>query len=140
MARGQTHRRRPRLDRHRRGPQLLLTWWAGPLDHIAGNRFAALTFATRDIVPLGYAAFAFALGTTAGLLLRRTMPAMAVTLAVFIGMQILMPTLIRPHLLPSTTVTFPDRPGHRQQAHGIYTAAAVTRCTSTACPYRRVRG
>jgi hypothetical protein len=85
----------------------LLTWWAGPLDHINGSRFAAETFSSRDIVPLAYAAFAFALGTTAGLLLRRTLPAMAVTLAVFTGIQILVPTFIRPNLLPSTTVTFP---------------------------------
>jgi hypothetical protein len=85
----------------------LLTWWAGPLDQIIGSRFAVLTFATRDIVPLGDAAFAFALGTTAGLLIRRTIPTMAVTLAVFIGIQVLMPTLIRPNLLPSTTTIFP---------------------------------
>jgi hypothetical protein len=84
----------------------LLTWWAGPLDHLNGNRWAALTFASRDIVPLGYAAFAFALGTTLGLLLRRTLPAMAVTLAAFVAIQIFVPTLIRPHLLPSTTTTF----------------------------------
>src|SRR5258708_6347816 len=79
----------------------LLTWWAGPLDQITGDRFGALTFATRDIVPLGYAAFAFTLGTIAGLLMRRTVPAMAVTLAVFIGIQILVPTTIRSNLLSS---------------------------------------
>lgn len=98
----------------------LLTWWAGPLDRITGNRFAALTFASRDIVPLGYAAFAFALGTTAGLLLRRTLPAMALTLAVFIGLQILVPTTIRPHLLPSTTVTFPVNKTTTSQANGVF--------------------
>jgi hypothetical protein len=65
-----------------------------------------MTFSSRDIVPLAYAAFAFALCTTAGLL-RRALPAMAVTLAVFIGIQILVPALIRPNLLPSTMVTFP---------------------------------
>jgi ABC-type transport system involved in multi-copper enzyme maturation permease subunit len=97
----------------------LLTWWAGPLDHINGNRFGAGTFATRDIVPFGYAAFAFALGTTAGLLLRRTVPAMAVTLAVFIGIQILVPNVIRPNLLPSTTVSFPIN--QTTPATGIYT-------------------
>src|SRR3954447_3340754 len=32
----------------------LLTWWAGPLDHINGNRYGVGTFATHDIVPLGY--------------------------------------------------------------------------------------
>jgi hypothetical protein len=98
----------------------LLTWWAGPLDQINGNRFGAGSFATRDIVPLAYAAFAFALGTTLGLLLRRTIPAMALTLAVFIGVQILVPTTIRPNLLSSTTVTFPVDQATANQADGIY--------------------
>jgi hypothetical protein len=99
----------------------LITWWAAPFDQIAGNRFAGPTFATRDIVPLAYAAFAFALGVTAGLLLRRAVPAMAITLAVFIGIQILMPTLVRPHLLSSTTLTFPVNAATAQQARGFYT-------------------
>ncbi|HEX4790730.1 MAG TPA: ABC transporter permease subunit, partial [Actinospica sp.] len=100
----------------------LMTWWAGPLDQVNGNRFGAMTFSTRDIVPLGYAAFAFALGTTAGLLIRRTIPAMAVTLAVFIGVQILVPTTIRPNLLPSTTVTYAMNQSTLSQANGIYGA------------------
>jgi ABC-type transport system involved in multi-copper enzyme maturation permease subunit len=99
----------------------LITWWAGPLDHLVGNKFEATTFATRDIVPLAYAAFAFALGATAGLLVRRTVPAMAITLAVFIGIQILIPTLVRPHLLASTTLTFAVNQNTAQQARGFYT-------------------
>ncbi|MEV4619622.1 ABC transporter permease subunit [Asanoa sp. NPDC049573] len=95
----------------------LLTWWAGPLDQLNGNRWAAMTFASRDIVPLGYAAFAFALGTTLGLLLRRTLPAMALTLAVFVAVQILVPTLVRPHLLPSTTTTFAINEATTSQFH-----------------------
>ena len=98
----------------------LLTWWAAPLDQIDGSRFAAMTFSTRDIVPLAYAAFAFALGTVAGLLLRRTIPAMAVTLAVFIGVQVLVPTMIRPNLLPSTTVTYALNASSLSQANGIF--------------------
>ncbi|MGZ4381133.1 MAG: hypothetical protein ACXVZ2_05465 [Gaiellaceae bacterium] len=66
---------------------LMIMWWAAPVDHVKGSRFAATTFAARDIVPLGYAAFAFTLGATTGVLLRRTIPAMAVTLALFIGIQ-----------------------------------------------------
>jgi len=100
----------------------LLTWWAGPLDQITGNRFAAQTFATRDVVPLAYAAFAFTLGTTAGLLLRRTIPAMALTLAVFIGIQILVPAAIRPNLLPATTIAFPVNHATASQVGGIYTS------------------
>ncbi|GAA2348550.1 ABC transporter permease subunit [Dactylosporangium salmoneum] len=97
----------------------LMTWWAGPLDDLTGDRWAAMTFASRDIVPLGYAAFAFALGTTLGLLLRRTLPAMAITLAVFVAVQILVPALIRPHLLPSTTTTFPINQVSTSQFHGL---------------------
>jgi ABC-type transport system involved in multi-copper enzyme maturation permease subunit len=97
----------------------LLTWWAAPLDQLGGNRFGAMTFSTRDIVPLAYAAFAFALGTAAGLLIRRTVPAMAVTLAVFLGIQILMPTLVRPNLLPSTTIAFPINGITTSQSHGL---------------------
>ncbi len=79
---------------------LLLTWATWPWDHPRGDRFVALTFAARDITPVGYAVFAFVLGTTLGLLLRRTLPAMALTLAVFAGLQVLMPLAVRPHLVP----------------------------------------
>jgi hypothetical protein len=62
------------------------------------------------------------MGTAAGLLLRRTLPAMAVTLAAFIGIQILVPTFIRPNLLPSTTVTFPVNRTTASRATGVYTS------------------
>ena len=58
-----------------------------------------MLFGARGVVPIGYAAFAFALGVTVGLLVRRTVPAMAITLAVVIAVQIIMPILIRPHLM-----------------------------------------
>ena len=69
---------------------LMLTWWSSPIDtsiSLSGSTRIDLTrlgptlFDTRDITPVGYAAFAFALGVTAGLLIRRTVPAMAATLA-----------------------------------------------------------
>ena len=86
---------------------MLLTWWAGPLDTIAGNRWGTQAFNARDIAPLGYAVFAFALGVTLGLLLRRTLPAMAITLAVFTAAQVLVTADIRPNLLPTTTIAVP---------------------------------
>ena len=57
-------------------------------------------FPTRGITPLGYAAFAFALGITAGSLIQRTVPAMATTLAAFALVQIAWPIWVRPHLTP----------------------------------------
>ncbi|MBT2468782.1 ABC transporter permease subunit [Streptomyces sp. ISL-66] len=78
---------------------LLVTWWASPIDRINMDRFTPLLFAGRAIVPLGYAAFAFTAGACAGLLIRRTVPAMAATLVVFTAVQILVPFAIRPHLM-----------------------------------------
>ncbi|TMR34869.1 ABC transporter permease subunit [Actinomadura geliboluensis] len=83
-------------------------WWAGPLDRAAAERFpriAPLAFGAHGIVPIGYAAFAFALGVAAGVLTRRTVPAMAITLAVFVGVQVAMPVWIRAHLVPPETAT-----------------------------------
>jgi hypothetical protein len=95
---------------------LIYGWWADPISKAIGllglsdgsshpfeGRFSSVIFATHGITPLGYAAFAFALGTAAGALIRRTVPAMAVTLAVFAAAQVAMPLGVRPHLIP------PDR-------------------------------
>ncbi|MEV0381644.1 ABC transporter permease [Nonomuraea sp. NPDC050643] len=88
---------------------LVVTWWSAPLDLSAPEGFALmdpLVFTARGIAPMGYAAFAFILGVTVGMLVRRTLPAMALTLAVFTAIQIAVPLLVRPHLLPPVTSTF----------------------------------
>ena len=59
-----------------------------------------MIFAGRDIAPIGYATFAFALGVAAGVLVRRTLPAMALTLVAVAAIQILMPVVVRPQLIP----------------------------------------
>jgi hypothetical protein len=91
---------------------LMQTWWAVPISQavadgsgagVAQSRFSQLNFATHGITPLGYAAFVFALGVAAGALIRRTVPAMAVTLAIFAALQVAMPLWVRPNLAP------PDR-------------------------------
>jgi hypothetical protein len=87
---------------------LAVTWWAGPIDKSAAGdfpRMAPLLFDARGIVPIAYAAFAFALGVTVGMLVRRTVPAMAITLALFVAVQVAMPLLVRSHLLPPTRKT-----------------------------------
>jgi hypothetical protein len=78
---------------------LMVTWWSSPFDRISMDRLGSSTFSMRGIVPVGYAAFAFALGVTAGLLIRRAVPAMAATLAVFIGVEVGFALRIRPHLI-----------------------------------------
>jgi hypothetical protein len=89
---------------------LVQGWWAAPIGKAVGlggsasimseGRFGIFIFPTHGITPLGYAAFGFALGVTAGLLIRRAIPAMAVTLAIFAAAQFATPLWIRPHLIP----------------------------------------
>ena len=83
---------------------LMVTWWSGPFDRIGAGRLDPAIFSERGIVPVGYAAFAFALGVTAGLLIRHTVPAMAVTLAVFAAVQAAFELKIRFHLIPPVRV------------------------------------
>jgi hypothetical protein len=88
---------------------LAVTWWSVPLDKSAVPEMAQMApvvFGARGIAPMGYAAFAFVLGVSVGMLVRRTLPAMALTLAVFVAIQIAMPLLVRPHLMPPVAGTF----------------------------------
>jgi hypothetical protein len=94
---------------------LLQAWWAAPIGKAVGlggsasimseGRFGPFVFPTHGITPLGYAAFAFALGVTAGFLIRRALPAMAVTLAIFAVVQFATSLWIRPYLLPPSQTT-----------------------------------
>jgi len=86
---------------------LLLTWAASRYDQVLGNRFTAMSFASRNVVPVGYALFAFALATTIGLFLRRTVAAMAVTLLAVGAVLFLVPELVRPYLRPPVTYSVP---------------------------------
>ena len=94
---------------------LIQAWWAAPIGKAVGlgggssifseGRFGWFVFPTHGITPLGYAAFAFALGVTTGLLARRPIPAMAITLAIFATVQFITPLWIRPNLFPTSQTT-----------------------------------
>ena len=103
---------------------LLLSWWSDALtaaQHagqestgIAGApRMHPAIFDSRGIVPVGYALFALALGVLAGTIIRRTVPAMAVTAVVFTLVQLAVPSLIRAQLNPvvKTAVITPENLG-----------------------------
>jgi ABC-type transport system involved in multi-copper enzyme maturation permease subunit len=88
---------------------LMVTWWSSPMDQLnplGGYRLSALLFGARDLAPVGSAAFALALGVTIGLVARRVVPAIAITLAIFTAVQVAVPLWVRPHLLsPVRTVS-----------------------------------
>ena len=116
---------------------LIYAWWAKPISEairlgikdgglpklFSQGQYSSVIFASHGITPLGYAAFAFALGTAAGALTRRALPAMAITLAIFAAAQLAMPLWVRPHLVPpSHTIAAIDA---ADLAFGTLTADAV---------------
>jgi hypothetical protein len=84
----------------------IVTWWSGPYNALTADAFQVNRFDVTDIVPVGYAIFAMALGICAGALLRRTLPALAVTLAGFAALRVLTALWLRPHYMTPVTVYY----------------------------------
>jgi ABC-type transport system involved in multi-copper enzyme maturation permease subunit len=85
---------------------LMVTWWSAPFDRVTMNPFGS--FDERDIVPVAYAAFAFAIGVTLGMLTRRTVPAMAATAVAFVATRVAVLLWLRPNLNAPLHLTVPD--------------------------------
>ena len=81
----------------------LVTWWSGPNNALQANAFNPGRFDIMGIAPVGYAVFAMALGITAGALVRRTLPAVGITLAGFIVVRFVIFSWLRPHLIAAVT-------------------------------------
>ncbi|MEU7866609.1 transmembrane transport protein [Dactylosporangium sp. NPDC049140] len=101
------------------GYSLLLTWSASRYDQWVGERFAAPNFGARGVVPLGYTAFAFVLGVVVGLLVRRTVASMAIVVALYTILQIVVPTAVRAHLMAPVTATVAVNKESLDRAHGL---------------------
>ncbi len=90
----------------------MANWWASPLNAVNQDRFGVANFGFNGIVPIGYAAFAFALGATAGVLLRRTIAAMAVTGGGFAAARLMVTYWVRPNLASPVRKSLPLSSGH----------------------------
>jgi hypothetical protein len=84
---------------------LMVNWWSSPVREAQMGTGLASGISHSGITPAGYAAFGFVLGVTAGLFVRHTLPAMAVTLAVYTAVIIAFPVYVRPHLIPPVQAT-----------------------------------
>ena len=82
-----------------------VTWSSSLVDRYADSWVTPMPFGARGVVPLAYAAFAFTLGAALGLVIRRTVPAMAATLAVYVAAVAAMPLAVRAYLAPVNRVT-----------------------------------
>jgi hypothetical protein len=81
----------------------LFGWYRAPLDQLTGT-LAANAFDFEGLSLPAYALFAFALGTLAGILTRRTVLAMGATLAGFLAVRLPVEDWLRPHYQKPVTV------------------------------------
>jgi len=88
---------------------VLVSWWRGPENAlgIGGGVLGPFVFDIQGIAPVAYSVFAVALGIAAGAVFRRVVPAMAATLAAFVGLRLLVAVFVRPHYLPPVSTLFP---------------------------------
>jgi hypothetical protein len=84
---------------------LLATWTLRPLVPAFGGRYNSTWYDTQGIVPVACMLFALGVGVAASALIRRTIPAMAVTLVVYAAARIPI-HFFRVHFAPLRTRTF----------------------------------
>jgi hypothetical protein len=85
----------------------LVAWWYRPLADLGDGRFTPEVFSHEGLVPVAYTIFAVALGVAAGTILRRSIPAMALTIAVFFAVRFPVGSWLRPRYLPPHHPTHP---------------------------------
>jgi hypothetical protein len=73
-------------------------WWRQPFDSLEG-RISPAAFDIEGLVVPAYAVFALAVGILAGLLLRRTIPAMSLAFGVFVALRLGVEKLVRPQYM-----------------------------------------
>jgi hypothetical protein len=90
----------------------LMTWWFKPVELMAsgdGDAYSRINpnaYNFQGIVPIGYGVAALAIGVCSGVVLRRTLAAMAVTVAVWLPFRLWFES-IRGDLLAPLSVSYP---------------------------------
>ena len=87
------------------GVGLLNTWTLRPLVAAFGGRYNSAWYDTQGIIPAACMLFALSVGVAASALVRRTIPAMAITLVAYAGARIPV-HFVRMHFAPARTRTF----------------------------------
>ena len=90
---------------------IAVTWWSKTPNSYYSDRFDPARFMIQGIVPVGYALFAAALGLAAGALIRRTLPALAVTVFGYVAALVVVSNWVRPNLAAQAVSDVPfDQP------------------------------
>jgi hypothetical protein len=87
---------------------VLFTWYQRPLDRVYG-RFDNFDF--QGTVPLAYVLFALGLALAAGVLVRRTAPAIVVGFGAYVAARIFVQSWLRQRFVPPLSATWGPGPG-----------------------------
>jgi hypothetical protein len=93
---------------------LVTAWALEPVNFVMRGRLSPPLFEVQGVAVGAYAMVAFAIGTTAGLLLRNTLPAMVVTLVVYVGLLLVVANGIRPGYAEPASFVNPLNSAHIQ--------------------------
>ena len=85
----------------------MVTWWSRPLVAQSGSRFRLGIFDLRGVVPIAYTIFAVMLGVAIGSVIKKTLPAVGLTLVGFAGVRAGIELFLRQHYLAAKTAITP---------------------------------
>jgi hypothetical protein len=104
----------------------LFAWWYGPFDAITGRMSPNGAYETSGLVFAARTLFGFTLGALLGLLIRRTVPAMAATAAAWAAVALSSIIYLRPLIQkPITTIGHPGK-GPIASSHVPFNANVIT--------------
>jgi hypothetical protein len=84
----------------------IVNWWVTPIMDTRPQSFEPGIFDLLGIVPVAYGLAALMLGVAAGSVTRKLVPAIALTLALFLGLRIGVEFGMRPHFMEPVSGTF----------------------------------
>jgi hypothetical protein len=90
---------------------LVTAWALQPVNFVMSGRLTPPLFEIQGVTVGAYAMLAFTIGATAGLLLRTTLPAMVITLVLYVGLLIVVANGIRPGYAEPVVLKAPAEAG-----------------------------
>lgn len=82
----------------------VFSWWYGPFESLMGRMSSGQAYEAAGVVFAARTLFAFSLGALLGTLIRRTVPAMAATAAIWLAVAWPSVTYLRPHIAQAVNV------------------------------------
>ena len=106
----------------------IVTWWSRPLVTSGSGRFQPGIFDLRGVVPVAYAIFAVMLGVAIGAVVKKTLPAIGLTLAGFAAVRVPITLFLRQHYMAAkhSLFAFGSFKGPNELGHGIWVISQNT--------------